>query len=885
VQLSRRIYYNTYTRYNLFGVISKHFKMTETNQENKMNHEKKLKSAAMRITLFYGVVSAVWILTSDWLMAQLAINVPQAFFIATFKGWLFVITTATCLYLMLRRQFNRVVRDMEERRQLEKTLRETVRQYSTLVENLHGMVYRCQNDSRWTMEYVSAGAAELTGYQPAKLMGADAISYEDLIHPADRPMVRNTVQAALNRREPFSITYRLCLASGEEKWVQEHGRGVFAANGDLEALEGFIADVTGQRRVELALQQSEARYKSMFENSPATMLLVNPSCGAIVDANPAACAYYGWSRAELQQMRVDQINTLTLAEIQAEMEQARQKKRHQFIFKHRRANGSIRNVEVYSGPIRHQDQTLLYSIIHDITDQVMATQTLEKSEARYRLLFENNPHPMWVDDTETMAFLAVNNAAMAKYGYTRAEFLAMTIKDLHPPEDAPQLLAALTADQSEHVTNEWRHRLKDGQIIEVEVTAHRIDFEGRRASLVLIQDITERKRLAAENEKLTVQFYQSQKMDSIGQLAGGIAHDFNNLLVPIIGYAELGMMNLPVHHGLYSNFLRIKEAADRAANLTRQILAFSRQQVLETRLLDLNEVITNFQKMLGRLLREDITLKIHLHPHLRPIKADWGQLEQVLLNLVINARDAMPNGGTLSIETDLALLDETYAARHPGTQPGLYVLLAVSDTGHGMSPETQQRIFEPFFTTKARGHGTGLGLATVFGIIKQHQGNIWVYSEPEQGATFKVYLPVADAPAALPGQSVAVTTGSLHGSETILVVEDEVGVRQLARHILQTYGYHVLEATGPQPALKLATDQSITIHMLLTDVVMPEMNGRQLYNELAQTRPNLKVLFMSGYTDNVITHQRVLDADVNFLAKPFSMHSLLQKTREVLAQA
>jgi signal transduction histidine kinase len=401
----------------------------------------------------------------------------------------------------------------------------------------------------------------------------------------------------------------------------------------------------------------------------------------------------------------------------------------------------------------------------------------------------------------------------------------------------------------------------------------------------IVQDITERKQLEAENERLTAQFYHAQRLDAIVKLAGGIAHDFNNLLLPIMGYAEMGEMSLPSDDPLRANFIHIQKAADRAANLTRQILAFSRQQVLEMKQVDLNEVVASFQEMIERLLPDDINLQLHLSPYLRLIKADVGQLEQVLLNLVINARDAMPDGGTLTLETGLVSLDADYVAQHPGSESGLYVQLAVSDTGHGMDPETQERIFEPFFTTKARGYGTGLGLATVFGIVKQHRGNIWVYSEPDQGTAFKIFVPVAFEPDVEPPvkHSKAKQT-RFAGDETILVVEDETSVRRLVSDTLEMHGYKVLEASSSAEALDLAASYSAEIHLLLTDVVMPGLNGRQLYTELTKQRPQLQGLFMSGYTDNLIVHRGVLDPDVFFLAKPFSMQSLLQKVREVLSQ-
>lgn len=480
----------------------------------------------------------------------------------------------------------------------------------------------------------------------------------------------------------------------------------------------------------------------------------------------------------------------------------------------------------------------------------------------------------------------VNPAFCDLTGYTAAEAIGKDLRELvksgqHDQAFYKNLWDTILSGQV------WRgeiiNRRKDGSLYTEEETITPVrNPQGKISHFIAIkQDVTPRKTLEAENQKLTEQFYHAQKMDSIGQLAGGIAHDFNNLLVPIVGYAELGMMTTPPNSGLYTHFEQIKGAGVRATSLTRQILAFSRRQVLETTRVDLNQVIIEFEKMLRRLIGENIILRTHLVADLPAIKADKGQLEQVLLNLVVNARDAMPNGGRLTIETSHVVLDEAYVSRHMEAQPGPHVLLAVSDTGHGMDAATRQRIFEPFFTTKTRGHGTGLGLSTVFGIVKQHGGNIWVYSEPGQGTTFKVYLPVTETliPTAQPEQPVV---GSLEGTETILVVEDEAAVRQLVGSALRLYGYRVMEADDPTKGLKLASVCQDAIHLLLTDVIMPAMNGRELFQRLVVDRPELKVLYMSGYTDDAITYHGVLDEGTTFLQKPFTIYSLLQKVRAVL---
>jgi CheY-like chemotaxis protein len=371
-------------------------------------------------------------------------------------------------------------------------------------------------------------------------------------------------------------------------------------------------------------------------------------------------------------------------------------------------------------------------------------------------------------------------------------------------------------------------------------------------------------------------------MEGVGQLAGGIAHDFNNLLTVINGYSAMVLGELDFSNSFVRNGIeQIKEAGHRAALLTRQLLMFSRQQVLEPKVLDLNEVVSNIAKLLRRLIGEDITQVLCLHPALGRVKIDPGQMEQIIMNLAVNARDAMPGGGQLTIETENVELDHAYARKHALVEPGPYVMLSVSDTGCGMDADTQARIFEPFFTTKEPGKGTGLGLATVDGIVKQSGGNIWVSSELGKGTTLKIYLPRVEKTSALPEPRPA-QAETLCGSETILLVEDEEMVRALAQAILERYGYHVLAARNGHDALRFAQEGPGQIHLLLTDTIMPEMNGPELAKRFLSFRPETKVLFMSGYTDKVIGYAGALEPGTAFLQKPFTPQTLTHKVREVL---
>jgi two-component system cell cycle sensor histidine kinase/response regulator CckA len=459
---------------------------------------------------------------------------------------------------------------------------------------------------------------------------------------------------------------------------------------------------------------------------------------------------------------------------------------------------------------------------------------------------------------------------------TFAGTLRAFLEAVHP-DDREQVREALERAMRDRTDPHIQYRTawSDGSI-------HRISTIGRifydesgapmRAAGVAL-DVTERTELEERHR-------QSQKMEAIGQLAGGIAHDFNNLLTAIHGYSEMLTEALEPDCPHLSDVREIRRAADRATALTRQLLAFSRNQILEPRILDLRESLQSMEAMLSRLIGEDIEVVVRTASDAGHVKADPGQVEQVILNLALNARDAMPKGGTMIIELSNAELDAAYARRHAGASPGRYVQLSVSDTGTGMDSATIARIFDPFFTTKAHGRGTGLGLSTVYGIVKQSGGNIWVYSEPGRGSTFKVYLPRIDEPADRPcGETLS---ASIRGAETVLVVEDEHAVRELVRKVLERSGYRVLVASTPHEALQIISQGGHAIHLLMSDVVLPQMGGRALAEQITAQLPDVRVLYMSGYTDDAIVHHGVLDPGTPFLQKPFTARALTKKVREVL---
>ena len=508
-------------------------------------------------------------------------------------------------------------------------------------------------------------------------------------------------------------------------------------------------------------------------------------------------------------------------------------------------------------------------------DRQQAEKALKESEEKYRLLVQNAKDAIFIVQDGVIKFSNIKTEKL--FGYSAAELAAIPFSNHILPADRETAYekvsegstrAEFPKDQSLRIRN------KPGQEIWVELKSVSIEWEGKPAALNFASDITEQKKLEA-------QFLQAQKMEAVGRLAGGVAHDFNNLLTVISSNSQLALMETKECDPLREKFESIQKASEKAANLTRQLLAFSRRQVVEMKVIDLNVTLQDLEKMLRRVIGEDIELTFLLDKNLGRLKVDSGQIEQAILNLIVNARDAMPAGGKITVETCNVDLGKEYTLTHMEINPGRYVMLSISDTGTGMKPEIRERIFEPFFTTKEKGKGTGLGLSTVYGVVKQNGGNVWVYSEPGQGTTFKIYLPRVDEPLEEPGKKVK--HGNLpRGHETILVVEDEEEVRKLAVGILGKYGYRVLEASHGGDAFLLCEQCKEPIHLLLSDVVMPGMSGPDFARRLKYFYPEIKVLFMSGYTDNALSQNGLLDEAVFFIQKPFSIGKLTGKVREVL---
>jgi PAS domain S-box-containing protein len=647
-------------------------------------------------------------------------------------------------------------------------------------------------------------------------------------------------------------------------------------------------ELIDRRRAEEALRKSEARLRAVVEHSHDGILFTDAG-GTILYRSPSYYEINGYTVEErlghdgFEMVHPDDLDALR-RDWDEMVRNPNMLMRAEYRIRHK--NGTWRWIATSAKNLLESAEIQAIVVTsRDITVRKQAEDAVAESEKRYRGLFENASVGIF-HSLPGGTFLRVNPSLAAMLGYESPQEMVSRITDINTQvyvdsKRRPELFkAAMERDDWVHAEN--RYRRKDGSVITANLSVRKVlRADGTLAYLEgFVEDITERKHEEETRAKLESQLAHAQRMESIGRLAGGVAHDFNNLLQVILGHVEIAMNDLDPGIHLYDNLQQIYEAAKRSADLTRQLLAFARKQDVVPRVLDLNELVLGMIKMLQRLIGEDIRLAWEPWPILWPVRMDPSQLDQILANLAVNARDAIEGVGKLTVSTENVIVDEALCLGHTDWMPGEYVLLTVIDTGEGMSRDILEHVFEPFFTTKGLGKGTGLGLATVYGIVKQNNGLIEVSSEPGNGTIFKIYLPRAqDVVETKPATD---EQESAFGSETVLVVEDEDGILALARMVLDRLGYTVLTARSPHVALSLMAQYEGPVHLLLTDVVMPEMSGRELRTRVAASRPGIKTLFMSGYTADVIAQRGVIDEGVQFLQKPFTVRTLASKVREVL---
>ncbi|HLZ49488.1 MAG TPA: PAS domain S-box protein [Candidatus Acidoferrum sp.] len=796
---------------------------------------------------------------------------------------------------------------MSQHPSLEPGITASAEQLSTLLDCARELLAILDTDG--VILHASAGSFRALGYHPEELVGR---ALADFVHPDDATEIQNQLSELRNSHNHTQKgRCRLKSKAGEWRWFEA---AISDGPGHLPA-DGFVAsflDVTGLQRMEAERQVISEVVHALNQTANLDQLLerIHQALKKVLYAENCFVALHDPVKdAFYFPFFVDEHDTAPPPQKvgrsctafvfrtgsgmlipQSEFDRLVKKGEVELVgspspawlgvpLKTPTATIGVLVVQNYQREDAYdmRDLEFLDSVGGHIAlaiERRRSEEALRKSESVFRLLFSHNPLPTWVMEEESLQFIQVNEATVQQYGYAAEEFSRMSMLDLLPEEQRE----ALSAHQREEAAlvrfqRVCKHRRKDGKVFEAEIVSHQFEYAGRKVRLVVAQDISER-------HILEQQLRQAQKMEAVGRLAGGVAHDFNNLLMVIKGHTELLMNALPAGDGASRKIMQIDRAADRATALTKQLLAFSRMQVLQPRVINLNSVVEDMGKLLPRLIGEDVELRIQTARDLGTIRADASQMEQIIMNLVVNARDAMPKGGRLLIETSNAELDGAYNLTHPIVKPGQYVLLAVSDTGTGMDADTQAHIFEPFFTTKEAGKGTGLGLATVYGVVKQSGGFIWVYSEVGKGTSFKIYFPRVDQPEDKANVPLAVAE-TPRGTETILLAEDEQDVREVAREFLESGGYTVIEAVNGNEALRLATEYKSPIDLLVTDMVMPGMTGRELARHLQQ-RSSIGVIYMSGYSEQTVAESSRVEANMRLLTKPFSRGSILRAVREAL---
>lgn len=715
---------------------------------------------------------------------------------------------------------------------------------------------------------------------------ADSEIYEsdifEFIHPEDREMLRSRAIAGLQGAiAPEPYTLRILTPRGQVKWIMLLGRKI--SYKEKPALLGNVLDITKLKDAEDELKVTKSLFEGLFEGSPEALAILDKE-GRVQRVNGAFERLFGYTRDEaVGSFMWDLIEPPErVGEGKANQRRVLEGQTVEFATQRRRKDGTLVHVAIKGYPVLLGGQVQgVYVIYHDLSETKKAQEAALKAERRYRELVEQVPAGVYEIDVETARFLTVNDYMCKLFGYTREEFLTMTGYDLWTDEGK-----AILRDRIQRVLQgslvpqvvEYPGRTKDGRDLLVRIYSRfGKDEQGRPIARVVMVDVT-------KERKLEEQFLHAQKMEAVGRLAGGVAHEINNSLTAVMGYADLILTLAGPGDPTYEAASEIKEGAKRAASITSQLLAFSRKQIIRPKLVDLNELVQKMAKMLSAILGEDILLKTELWPSPLMIEVDPAQMEQVIINLAVNARDAMPNGGRLLLQTSLVELDESFIEKYdPQMTAGQYVSLKVRDTGVGMDQETLKRIFEPFFTTKEIGKGTGLGLSTVYGIVKQSGGHISVSSEPGKGTTFEVFLPwvqvCAEEKKELKKESPEPSFGN---RGTILVVEDSDPVRKLIRTALERFGYQILEAENGQKALEILANEGGRIQMILTDVVLPGISGPELVIKARERLPRVKALFISGYPQDRLVATRFPKEDSDFMEKPFSPFALAEKVGEIL---
>lgn len=768
-----------------------------------------------------------------------------------------------------------LAQDITERKQAEKRLERSEKLYRTLFSDSQSPIFMVDEKSR---SYVDANQAALNFMECSKeeLVGRSVYEYT----PPDKLKQTKKEHAEFSESKTLETDY---LVNGKIKTLLLEITPLKIDHSDL--LIGIGLDITKRKQAEDALKTSEEKFRSLFYEHSAIKLILDPKNGNIVEANKAAAKFYGWTVEELEQMNISQINTLPPEKVAEEMERARQEKNIHFEFRHRKADGSVSDVEVFSSKIDIGGKEYLHSIIHDISDK-------KKAERQIRLLsrsIEQNPVMIVITDADGNIEY-VNPAFTKTTGYAAEEVIGKNPRILQSGEHQKEFYTQLwdTILSGKIWEGEFCDKNKDGEMYWEDATISPILNEQEEIThfVGIKEDITKRKQMEAEKEALEFQLQQSQKLESIGTLASGVAHDFNNLLTVIMGHAQMGLMNTDEDDPLNRSLKQILTASTSAANLTRQLLLFSRKEVMEFKPVNINQTIQKLLKMLGRLIGENIKIETSLEPDVWMIEADEGNLEQVLTNLAVNARDAMPDGGKLTIQTENVQITEADKKHILNAEVGNYVRIGIIDNGTGIPEDIRDKIFDPFFTTKASGRGTGLGLSGVYGIVKKHGGWINVYSEVGKGTRFTIYLPAAGKMVQTGEKEAVPDLESLQGNgERILLIEDEESVLEFTLNALRQYEYKVFPVSTGKEARTVFEQESGKFDLIFSDVILPDTNGYELVQNLTGGKPDIPIILSSGYTDERVREQIGQDASITFIQKPYSILKMLEMVKIALQKS
>jgi two-component system, cell cycle sensor histidine kinase and response regulator CckA len=778
--------------------------------------------------------------------------------------------------------------DVTNVRKIARIQRSNDDRFRSLTEKISDWIW--ETDDLWQFTYTNPKIRGMLGYEPEEVIGKSLFAF---LHKSCVVEVSKTLQHYRSAQSACEQIEMSCLHRTHYIVVLESSCvPILGLNGEFCGFRGISRDITARMQTENALQKSEKDYRQLVERVQAIVwrcdadtfrfTFVNQQAEVLLDYSAARWTEEpGFWEKHIYPEDRDMALATCLNATQA-------LRPHEIEYRMIAADGRtvwLRDI-IYVVEENHVAKELI-GIMVDITARKSAELAMYESQARLENIINSAMDAIITMDS-SQKILIFNHAAERVFGILSADVIGQPIDRFIPERYRVNHRQHVVGFGRTGTTSRAMNALgtilgvrSNGEEFPLEASISQTDVSGQKLYTVILRDISERKKAEENLRRTEQQLLQAQKMEAIGRLAGGVAHDFNNLLTGIIGYAEITGMELEPTNPIYINLVQIRRAGQRAADLTRQLLAFSRQQVLQTRIIDLNEIIHESGKMLRRLIGEDVDFITHLEPRLGYIKADPGQIEQVIMNLSVNARDAMPGGGRLIFETSNVYLDESYVSQHLSSQTGPHVLLSVTDNGIGMNAETRAHIFEPFFTTKEIGKGTGLGLSTVYGIIQQSGGAIWVYSEPGEGTTFKIYLPCVEPPEATQAEAEAPKEPS-RGTERILLVEDDELVRGLTSKTLQMGGYQVLEATNGEEAIALCEQNRNIVDLLITDIVMPKLRGEELAKRLRSYCPDMTILYMSGYTENAIIQNGALDSCFNFLPKPFTPVELMRLVRGLL---